>query len=235
MADSENAEIEAARNRTADYSVRYSLKNLLTAMTLVAVMFAVLSPWLRLLSTAAQLNLAALWGVALLIGIPTGIGHFRAYRKFLADHADALILVANVKLGSWKRQMLLLALLLFVAWGSSFTSINLAGRASQALLFGFLPVNAIYGFQLGQFAANTVMKLAGYQQPLALREEGIVGLSLGTIPWAYIRGIRETKHPGIFLLRRYDGDLRLKVPAADVERFLALVGEKTGHTLAGSC
>lgn len=235
MADCEQVQRESPSQQTADYSVRYSVRNLLTAMTVVAVVFAVTSPWLRGLSSAALLNLVALWGIALLVGIPTGIGQFRAYRKFLADYANALYLVNNAKLGTWKRHLWQVIALVAVAAFSSFYAVRLAssssGGSSQSLLFGFLPVSAGYGFQLGQLGANSVMTLAGYRLPLALVEKGIVGLSGATIPWAYIRGIRETKRPNTFDLRRYDGDLRLTVQPAERKAFLALVEEKTGHRL----
>lgn len=88
----------------------------------------------------------------------------------------------------------------------------------------------LYGFFVGSHVVTTA---SNWRKPVALRDEVIVGLGQ-PIPWGYIHGIQPTKRPGTFLLRRYDGDLRLTVKPADREVFFALIEEKTGHQLYGA-
>ncbi|MEQ8212058.1 MAG: hypothetical protein RH917_19825 [Lacipirellulaceae bacterium] len=231
MADAEEAQHESASEQLADYSVRYSTRSLLIGMVVAAVLCSVLAPLVRELKIDGQISLAILWASALVFAVPSTLQALAKRRNFVVKYRDTCLLVKGSLPGSRARRVLKLGWFLF------FPIMLTLGAALEESpppggwgLFSVVAL-AFYGIFMSSHLVSFAFE---WRKPVALSDVSLIGLGQ-PIPWAYIRGIKRTKHPDTFLLRRYDGDLRLKVPAADVERFLALLEEKTGHTLAGSC
>lgn len=227
MTASENAEIESASDRPADYSVRYSTRTMLIVMAVVAVLCAIFAPRVRDLNINAQISLAVLWGSAFLMSIPHGWRAWSRRCRFLRRHQYAVLIVRSYAAGSKWRAVLKVGCYLFVPILLSIVVIREEnpppGGWGMFAIFNLV----IIGYLMGAYLVGLVFD---WFQPVSLQETSIYGFKK-PIPWTCIRGIRETKHPGTFLLRRYDGDLRLTVKPVEREAFLALVKEKTGHQL----
>lgn len=228
MADSEKAHHESSDEHVSDYSVRYSTRTMLIAMATVAVVCAIAAPFVKQLELRPQATLILFWGSVLAFW---GYRWFRTShlkQSFVKENGDYNLLATintsrSTDLSAWK----LLGLLLVALYGT-FATVVSSNRKPFLFGYEFVTSGIIGGLCYGYL---TFRFLETWKVPVALGEGEICIFKRKPISWDHIHGIQPTKHPNTFLLRRYDGDLRLTVKPADREAFLALVEGKTGHQL----
>ena len=213
-------ESEVAELAPLDPVMRFRLRAILVATTLLAIALAMAAPYWRRQSEPVQWALAAYWFGFLAFGALGGWINWRTAWRHLPEAgpiAHIAWMSGRSQLNGFQRTggIVALAISMLAVLAAQSHSIAQRGHLASASLFT-LTQGFAHGFMCGGFL------LFFLRRPAFLCENGILcGIHA---PWKYIRHAQwMADRDGVLKLRRLDGDIYLDVPKdvrGDVETFL---------------
>jgi type II secretory pathway pseudopilin PulG len=196
-----------------DPTIRFRLRTILVATTILAVAAAIAAPYWRAQPPSVRAALLVFWSCSLAFTAMAGWLHLRR-SAHLAPQAGRIV---STTWPTGRKRWLPARGLIAVTFATAMALFCVTSQSwliarrneqlspSAALLYaGFNGV--CYGFMLG----GGVLVVA--RRPLYLCDGGVSG-AIGFVPWKYIRHAEwVADRPGVMKLRRLDGDIYLDVP-----------------------
>ncbi|WP_428306973.1 hypothetical protein [Lacipirellula sp.] len=212
---------------STDSPLRFPLRAIGIATTLLAIGAAAAAPYWREQSPSVQVALLLNWSTMLLFGACTTVYHWRRLERIPSEAGAIAYTVTAIGRSKWipsgNRAGLVFALLLIVVAVvlQSLTVVRTGRWASTYLLMAHAVFNGLFiGFVLGG-----AMRLL-LQRPVYLCDKSIAGAIYS--PWKFIRSANWiSDRPGVMRLKQMGGDIYIDVREEQHEAVEAFVRIKT--------
>jgi hypothetical protein len=234
---------ELQHSPTPNAVVRFRMRAMIWATTVVAILAAIAGPYFRIQTREGQLILLSLWSCIAVTAVWSVWRNWRGMWKLPAG-AGSIDFILWLAAKRWWGTPRTLAMTLFAIC----TCVFFVGLMSKMMMsdiqsgrMSWIPL----GFQVflsGTIVAGSLRWLL--PEPIRFCTAGVL-MGTTAIPWAHIRSAEWAwNRPGVLRLHRLDGDIYAAAPAElrrEVEEYLrqrtAFIGEATSdadgaHNLA---
>jgi hypothetical protein len=208
----------------ADPVVRFRLRTMLQATTVIAVLAAIAGPYYRSVDADAQRRLLIFWSMLMLCTGVTFLWRLReGWTRRLRTEARYVVYSTN---GKSRRRRSVTRVFMVVALLGCYASAshNVATEPKRSTI-GEVGESIYGGLFVGLI--SSAMLISFVRRPLFLTERGIPLATRHFVPWHWIHSAQWLPNqPNVMKLRRLAGDVLIEVSAENREQVEAFIREK---------
>ncbi|QDS97247.1 pilus assembly FimT family protein [Adhaeretor mobilis] len=209
--------------------IRFSMRTLLIALTVLAIGMAIATPLFRFLTPGQQLSTAILIGFTTLSTIANLFVRSMTYKNARKKYPNAIFLLKQ----SFGIQHILFHIF-FLFFLSGYWQIFLSNKPPEDHYLRMAFWGTFIGYSLSSYLTGSTHLVSLQEDGVRFYKQTFTQIPKQTVPWAYIRDVEREPYRHGFRLKRLDGDIRVKIPEYQREKVLAFIKEKTGHELQPS-